>query len=54
MKCFSLYTYIFIFIPAPLPPTPFYHFFTRGRDNVNISLLQRFVTFIFLLPGALR
>lgn len=49
----SIYIYIYI-SSCPSPPMPFYHFFARRRDNVNISLLQRFVTFIFLLPGALR
>lgn len=51
----SIYTHIYMYLSLPsLPPTPFYHFFARGRENVNISLLQRFVTFILLLPGALR
>lgn len=54
MKCSYTYTYIYVFVSALPPPAPFYHFLARGRENVNISLLQRFVTFISLLPGALR
>lgn len=40
--------------PPYLPPAPFYHFFPGRRKMLTDSHLQRFVTFIFLLSGALR